>query len=69
MMNSGTKPQDALVKFTKEGKITSDQLSQLKQYYTMAKKMGLKLNIPKAAFDEADKIIKQNEGKSSFTGF
>lgn len=69
MIDSGAKPQDALVKFTKEGKITSGQLTQLKQYYAMAKKMGLKLTIPKSAFDEAEKLIKENEGKSTFNGF
>lgn len=75
MINSGQDASKVLVEMSSSGKITLNQLSQIKNYYNMARKMGFKFVIPNEEWIKAEKAIREGIGSSGtqpgkkFTGF
>lgn len=82
-INSGKNPKQFIMEQAKSGKITMENLNQLKQYYGMAQKLGLAKNVPNNVWQEAENAIKsgvsngvstnavgtQNSSNNRFNGF
>lgn len=66
---SGKNPNIVLRESAEKGEITMEQLNELKSYYTMAKKLGLKVNIPNNVWKEAENAIKSAKKDNTFVGF
>lgn len=70
MYNSGKSPATAIRESAKNGEINIEQLEQLKNFYYMGKKLGLKINVPKSVWVEAENAIKNAKPKNnSINGF
>lgn len=71
--NSGKSPAEVLTAAAANGEISLNELNELKNNYKFAKRLGLKINVPKKAFEEAETIIKNATNKSTgndgFRGF
>lgn len=66
MYNSGKNPTTAIQESAKNGEITMEQLEQLKNFYYLGKKFGLKINVPKSVWIEAENAIKNSKQVSGF---
>lgn len=67
MMSNGKNPTEAIQEFASKGDVTIDQLNQLKSMYGMARKFGLKHNVPESVWKDAEKAIKNKS--NNFNGF
>lgn len=59
LMNSKS-PQQAITEMAKQGKINIQQLNEAKNYYSLAKKFGVKINIPDEVWTQAEQAITSN---------
>ena len=62
-------PQQAILQSAKEGKISLEQFNTAKGLYTMAKKVGLKIDIPADTWNEAESLLKQSQSSSNISDF
>ena len=74
MIYSGQDASKVLGQLASEGKITLEQLKQIRKAYGMARAMGLKHQISNSDWESAAKIIKSNtklnsSGSNGFNGF
>lgn len=65
MMHSGKKPQQAITEFARSGQINIDQLRQAKNYYNLAKSIGIKISVPDNVWKEAEELIISSKNGSS----
>lgn len=71
-INSNKNPAQFIEEQAANGKITKQNLQDLKSYYGFAKSAGLEVDIPKSVWDKAERAIKSvgsKNGNSVFTGF
>ena len=69
LMNSKS-PQQALTEMAQQGKINIQQLNEAKNYYNLAKKFGIKINIPNEVWTQAEQAINSNSiNAGPSTGF
>ena len=59
LMNNKS-PQQAITEMARQGKINIQQLNEAKNYYSLAKKFGVKINIPDEVWTQAEQAINSN---------
>ena len=77
MINSGEDPAKVLVQLSSSGQINTRQLTQIKTYYNMARRLGFKQQIPEEMWVKAQRAIEAgtkpqtpvDNGPKKFTGF
>ena len=76
MINGGEDPAKVLMQLSSNGQINGRQLTQIKMYYSTARKLGFKYDIPEDVWQKAQNAIDagakpQNprNGGNKFTGF
>ena len=68
IINSGEDPAKVLRQLSSEGKISLKNLAQIKNYYDIARRMGMKQQIPNSEWQAAEKAIRDGT-KNGFGGF
>lgn len=64
MIKSGDDPAKALERFSREGKISKDNLGTIKHLYSLAKKGGLKgFDVPESVWEQAENALSAGENK------
>lgn len=58
MINEGKNPSEVLTQYAASGKITLQQLAQIKNYYNLARRMGMKQQIPNEEWQKAEQAIR-----------
>lgn len=69
MYSSGKNPAVVIKESAEKGEISLKQLDDLKNYYALGRKFGLKMNIPKNVWIEAENAIKNAKPNNTFNGF
>lgn len=59
MIYSGKNPEEVLRESVKSGEISRDQVSWLKEKYSLLKKFGLKLSIPDSIWGEVETLFEE----------
>lgn len=64
-INSGKNPKAFIMEQARSGKITLDNLNDLKKYYNMAQRFGLTKKVPQNVWNEAENAIKSGSGTNT----
>lgn len=65
MINENKNPTEVLAQLSSTGQITLQQLAQIKQYYNLARRMGMKQQIPNEEWQKAEQAIRNGLHKPS----